>query len=83
MSSLFETRNSGTAGARALEARIAALEVQPKSLDYKGVWQRAADYQRNQGATHKGQLWICLMDARGVEPGTAPAYWQLAHKGAA
>ena len=37
--------------------------------------------RRNQATTHKGQLWMCLTDSRGVEPGTAPACWQLAEKG--
>jgi hypothetical protein len=60
--------------------RIKALETAPKSLDYQGVWQRAVGYRRNQGATHKGSLWMCLEDGRGIEPGSAPAVWQLAQK---
>lgn len=61
--------------------RIAALEAQPKGLDYRGVWQRASSYDRNEGATHDGSLWISLRDdVRGVEPGTDSAAWQLAVK---
>ena len=65
------------------DARIAALEAAPAALDYKGIWQRAADYRRNQGVTYKGQIYVCLADSRGVEPGTSPACWQLAEKGEA
>ncbi len=63
-----------------LEARLSALETAPKSLDYTGTWQRATEYRRNQGVTHKGQLWLCLTDNRAVEPGTSAGCWQLADK---
>jgi len=67
---------------KAIEQELAALKTAPKGLDYRGIWQRAVPYQRNEGTTHKGSLWICLLDsARGVEPGTSPATWQLAAKG--
>lgn len=65
---------------RSLEQRLSLLEAQPKSLDYKGVWQRALAYERNAVVTHKSALWACLADVRGVEPGTASACWQLAQK---
>jgi hypothetical protein len=64
-----------------LEQRLSLLEARPKSLDYQGAWQRAAGYSRNAAVTHKGCIWACLTDARGVEPGTAPACWQLAQRG--
>jgi hypothetical protein len=66
----------------ALEKRVAALEVKPKSLDYSGTWQRAARYHRNEGTTHKSSIWVCVAEtSRGNEPGTSPD-WQLAEKDA-
>lgn len=64
----------------ALEARVAAFEAAPKSLDYHGIWQRAALYCRNEAATHKSVLWVCVAEtSRGNEPGNSPD-WQLAQK---
>jgi hypothetical protein len=65
---------------KALKQEVEALKAQPKSLDYCGVWQRAIEYRRNQATTHRGSIWSCLTDARGIEPGTAPAIWQLSQK---
>jgi hypothetical protein len=66
---------------RSLEQRLQALEVQPKGLNYAGAWQRASEYRRHEGATHKGQLWIVVVDATRAEPGRS-GDWQLAAKDA-
>jgi hypothetical protein len=60
----------------ALEQRIAKLEAQPKALTYCGTWQRAAEYVRHQGTTHRGQLWVSVAESTRAEPGTN-ADWQL------
>ena len=57
----------------ALEQRIAQLEAAPKGLTYTGTWQRAAEYRRHQGVTHKSQLWVVVSDATRDEPGTSGA----------
>src|SRR5688500_4616052 len=63
-----------------LESEVAALKVTPKSLDYHGTWQRAALYNRHEGTTHKGAIWVCVAEtSRGNEPGSSPD-WQLATK---
>jgi hypothetical protein len=59
-----------------LEARLA--ETEAKSMHFRGVHQRSADYARRDAVTHKGSLWVATCDTREV-PGTGQA-WQLAVK---
>jgi hypothetical protein len=56
-----------------LEHRIAALDAQPKSLDYAGVWEPDIVYTKNQGVSDRGKLWICLQrtSSRPGDPTTA------------
>ena len=64
-----------------VEAELVRIKAAPKHLAYTGVFQRAIEYHRHDGTTHRGQLWICVTDStRGVEPGTSPENWQLAEK---
>ncbi len=65
---------------KALEERVAALELREKALAYKGTWQRAtsASYARHNLCTFDGSLWIALRDAPGV-PGDDDS-WQLVCK---
>ena len=65
---------------RDLRQRVASLETrQAKCLVYRGVYQRADQYQRGDAATHGGQLWVATKDTSST-PG-ASADWQLAAKG--
>lgn len=62
--------------------RIATLEreleaVRAKGLTYRGVWQRASDYDRGAIVTHGGSAWAATRAvANGEEPGKGTA-WQL------
>ena len=65
-----------------MAGRLKTLEARPAGLRYCGVWQRSVSYAFNEGATHAGNLWVCLIDGtRGVVPGGDPAAWQLCVKG--
>ena len=68
---------------QSLEQRVTDLEARDRrvkaGLAYCGTWQRAMTYTRDQGTTHKSQLWIVVSDTTRDEPGTSGA-WQLADK---
>ena len=61
----------------ALEARM--VDIQERGIRYRGVFQRADDYQRGDVCTHAGSLWIAT-DATRQTPGKGSG-WQLAVKG--
>jgi hypothetical protein len=61
---------------KALKRRIEKIE--DKGVKYLGTWQRSADYERGDLATHKGSMWHAIASTRD-EPGTSSA-WQLAVK---
>ena len=64
----------------ALDARLAALEVRPRGLEFCGTWQRANLYNRHQGVVHGGSLFVCTADAtRGEIPGSSNS-WTLCAK---
>ena len=53
-----------------LLARVAALEAGlVVGTKFLGVWQRQQRYPAGSLATHKGALWHCNTDLKGVEPG--------------
>lgn len=65
---------------------IGELRQQIKALEeadsYKGTWQRALSYRKGAQVTHKGGLWVALVECdAGLQPGENPAHWQLAAKG--
>ena len=74
------TREFVEARVATLEARIVALEQRPAGLKYTGVWQRANEYERHDGVTHGGSLWVCVGDRARSEPGTDTKTWQLCVK---
>ena len=41
-----------------LEARIKELEGRPANLQYRGVWDYARDYQKDDGVTFDGSIWL-------------------------
>lgn len=61
-----------------LATRCKTLEEAPRGLDYKGTWQRAASYSRNQGVTWDGSIWVCLRDHIQSQPNQDLKNWQLA-----
>ncbi len=64
----------------AMQARIDALEGAIKSgrLEYVGVWQEGAEYERGNFCTHSGSVWHCNASTR-AKPGESPD-WTLAVK---
>lgn len=65
----------------ALLERVATLEnklaeVETKTFQFKGVYQRAQDYRKGHGVTCNGSLWISLVDNPQGMPGNGPD-WQL------
>lgn len=67
-----------TAERQALEHRIEALEQREKAMRFRGIWQRADEYQRHNFVTHDGSLWVAVSDNPG-KPGDGNG-WQLAAK---
>jgi hypothetical protein len=61
---------------KALKQRVEKIEN--KGVKYVGVWQRSAEYERSDLASHKGSMWHAIRATRD-EPGTSSA-WQLAVK---
>jgi hypothetical protein len=65
-----------------LAQRITALEtelkqVKSKGLTYRGVWQRASDYERGAIVTHGGTAWAATKAVtEGEEPGKGGT-WQM------
>jgi hypothetical protein len=65
-----------------LAKRISALEsevaqVKAKGLTYRGVWQRASDYERGAIVTHGGTAWAATKAVtEGEEPGK-DGKWQM------
>jgi hypothetical protein len=64
----------------ALEARIVALEQQPRGLHYEGVWRSDVVYGRGAAVTHGGSLWIAKDASVSRRPGQHQESWQLAVK---
>jgi hypothetical protein len=66
----------------ALETRVQALENRPASLRYLGIWDPSRPYDRDDGVTVRGSLWIATAPSRGTRPGTdeAATVWKLAVK---
>ena len=65
-----------------LEARIKELEGRPANLQYRGVWDYARDYQKGDGVTFDGSIWVALRPTR-QRPGDTGARqrdWQVAVK---
>jgi len=61
----------GGAAVADLQARIKALEAQPKSLAYLGVWTASgADYMKGHVVTRQGSMWHCDEDHCRTTPGT-------------
>lgn len=44
---------------------------------WKGVYDAAGEYQKDDMVTHKRGLWLATGPSRGVKPGTAAASWRL------
>ena len=65
---------------RPLKARVAALENELSQQKYRGTWQRADDYLKNNFVTSDGSLWACLRDNHGTKPGDDATAWQLCVK---
>ena len=65
-----------------LDSLEAAMnEVRQKGLTYRGVWQRAADYERGAIVTLHGTAWAAVKAIKdGEEPGKDGA-WQMMLKG--
>jgi hypothetical protein len=61
-----------------LEKRIAQLEAKP-TIKYCGTWTDGATYEKGDGVTHHGALWICKAQTA-AEPSKDFAGWQLAVK---
>lgn len=62
-----------------LEKRIEQLEKRPVGLSYAGLWAADATYEKHEGVTHSGSLWVALERTTGVQPGTDER-WQLCCK---
>jgi hypothetical protein len=60
-----------------LAERVYRIEDQDQEFRYRGVWQPAETYKRNNSTTYDGSLWIATKDAPG-KPGVDG--WQLACK---
>ena len=60
-----------------LEAKCAELDARPLGLMYRGVYQKAATYYRDECVTHGGSAWACLKDDVRCDPGTDTSAWQL------
>ena len=65
----------------ALEARIKALEAQPRGLVYKGIWSAGEIYAPGDCVTRQGGMWVCKVHQCQSKPGdNAGVGWQLAVK---
>jgi hypothetical protein len=63
-----------------LQVNKQVQEIKKKGLTYKGVFQRAMEYQRGDVVTHSGSAWVCVGDAGEGVPGDNSS-WQLMAKG--
>lgn len=66
-----------------LRARLAELEQKAAgAMNYRGVFQRADHYKKNDVVTYGGSLWFCLKSTEGADgsPGTGSGSWQLINK---
>jgi hypothetical protein len=62
-----------------INKRLDALELNQKdvrALTYKGVWQRADSYEKNNTVTADGGIWIAIRDTA-EKPGASDD-WQMA-----
>jgi hypothetical protein len=62
-----------------LEKRVATLEARPTGLRYCGVWEPFGDYQKDDGCTYHGSLWVALRASSGEAPEGSDA-WRLCCK---
>jgi hypothetical protein len=62
-----------------LERHVKALQDKP-SLDYRGVWQRGAEYAVGHLVTDHGSLWICRAHRVASRPGDDSLSWRLVAK---
>ena len=62
-----------------LEARIAAIESEPRALSYAGTFQENRTFEKNTAVTHRGSLWVSVRATSG-EPGSDDSGWLLACK---
>jgi hypothetical protein len=58
-----------------LDSELAQQKSHPP--EYLGVFQRAANYKKNQIVTWGGSMFWCLRDGTQSEPDTDPQSWQL------
>jgi hypothetical protein len=63
---------------KALEAKIATLEAQPKAMQWCGVWRDGgATFEKNDVVTCDGSVWICKQQTT-AKPGTDDGQsWQM------
>jgi hypothetical protein len=66
-----------SASLAASNARIKALESRPPGLTYRGVFETGTLYQKHEGVTSSGSLWVCL---EGTSERPPSPKWQLAAK---
>lgn len=62
-----------------LKADVTKQMTETRSLKYCGIWQKTADYTKNNVITRGGSMWVALVDAPEGSPG-ASADWQLCVK---
>ena len=63
----------------ALEARIAALEAKPPTVEYAGVFDEQKTYKCGQLVTRRGGLWLAQRETSQT-PGMDPQSWRLVVK---
>lgn len=69
MLDLLVSRLKGVSGDRiaTLERRIAALEAQPRGLQYRGVFELGQTYEKGDVTTHQGSMGVAT-DRTGLRP---------------
>lgn len=60
--------------------RLKALEDRPAGVQYCGVWQATATYEKNEAVTWDGSMWVSKTKNTAMKPGASPGAWQLAVK---
>ncbi|MBS0245496.1 MAG: hypothetical protein JSR61_02670 [Proteobacteria bacterium] len=69
---------AGAAERRRLELRVAELEERP-DIEYRGVFEPGATYQRGHFATDDGSVWFCNRETK-TRPSEGGSNWTLAVK---
>lgn len=65
-----------------LKADVKKQMTEVRSLKYSGIWQKTADYLKNNVVTRGGSMWVALVDAPEGGPGSS-GDWQLCVKAGA